>query len=355
MGRHSSLLVRSLGPQGKIIAIDRDRQSLDVAKANLSEMSSQFYDHTVGDTNPARTYRPPRWVRTQVIDPYTMQPARPGLGPPPVQGQQAVFHLASQVAVTHSVENPRHDLEVNLLGTFNLLEALRAQPRGQRPVLIFPSTNKVYGSLRNVPVLEQPRRYAYAGSVQGISESQNLDFYSPYGCSKGAADQYVLDYARIYDLPSVVFRMSCIYGPHQYGTEDQGWVAHFLIFALLNKPLTICGNGKQVRDLLFVDDLIDAYLAAVDRIDRVKGEAFNMGGGIENSLSLLELMDWLNQRCPHPVAHAFSDWRPGDQRIYISDIAKAQEKLGWAPRVKVAEGLERLWNWVQSHRADFLD
>jgi CDP-paratose 2-epimerase len=270
-----------------------------------------------------------------------------------VAEQTVVVHLASQVAVTTSVLAPRPDLEVNLVGTFNVLEAIRLLPEGARPALIFTSTNKVYGRIANLPLSEQGRRYGFTNSTKGVSESQALDFHSPYGCSKGAADQYVRDYARIYGLATVVFRMSCIYGPRQFGTEDQGWVAHLLISALLGKPITIYGDGKQVRDILFVADLLDAFMFAIDRMDRVRGEVFNIGGGPENTISLLELLDWLARRSQTPISRAFSDWRPGDQPVYISDVTKAQQKLNWTPRVTIAEGLEMLWEWIQAHREMF--
>jgi CDP-paratose 2-epimerase len=264
-----------------------------------------------------------------------------------------IFHLAAQVAVTASVADPAEDLDVNVRGTFNVLEAVRALPTANRPALLFTSTNKVYGCMEDISVVEQGQRHEYATAPEGIAESQPLDFHSPYGCSKGAADQYVRDYARIYGLRTVVFRMSCIYGPRQWGTEDQGWVAHFLISAALGRPVTIYGDGKQVRDVLYVDDLVEAFLRAVDGIDSVSGEVFNLGGGPRNTISLLELLDWLATRAPRPVATRFDDWRPGDQRVYVSDVRKARTQLGWEPRVAVTAGLEALWGWVNEHRALF--
>lgn len=267
--------------------------------------------------------------------------------------KDSVFHLAAQVAVTASVADPGEDLDVNVRGTFNVLEAIRALPAANRPALLFTSTNKVYGCMEDVPVVEQGQRHGYAAAPDGIAESQPLDFHSPYGCSKGAADQYVRDYARIYGLRTVVFRMSCIYGPRQWGTEDQGWVAHFLISAALGRPITIYGDGKQVRDILYVDDLVEACLRALERIESVSGEVFNLGGGPQNTISLLELLDWLAVRPSGPVAPRFDDWRPGDQRVYVSDIRKARTRLGWEPRVAVIAGLEALWGWVNEHRALF--
>jgi CDP-paratose 2-epimerase len=271
-----------------------------------------------------------------------------------VAGQTAVFHVAGQVAVTTSVEDPGTDLSINLGGTFAVLEAVRALPPAARPAVLYTSTNKVYGRMEDVPVVAGPRRYAYRDAPEGVPETRPLDFHSPYGCSKGAADQYVRDYARIYGLPTVVFRMSCIYGPGQCGTEDQGWLAHFLISAALGRPVTIYGDGRQVRDVLFVDDLVEAFLAALGRIEAVRGEVFNIGGGPANTLSLLELVEWVRREAGAPLEVRLGDWRPGDQRVYVSDIRKAQERLGWVPRIGVPEGLERLWDWVKRHRDLFL-
>jgi CDP-paratose 2-epimerase len=262
-----------------------------------------------------------------------------------VAGVDVVFHFASQVAVTTSIANPRLDFESNLLSTFNVLEALRLG--APDAALIFTSTNKVYGALDDVPVVDTGERYEY-GAGPGVDESRPLDFHSPYGCSKGAADQYVRDYARVFNLRTVVFRMSCIYGEHQLGSEDQGWVAHFIYCALLGQPVTIFGDGKQVRDILFADDLVEAFLAAYRRIDAVRGDVFNIGGGIRQTLSLRELIRWIQARAPLQVDWARS--RVGDQKIYVSDIAKAAEGLGWTPSINVEAGLERLWAWGASHR-----
>ena len=260
-----------------------------------------------------------------------------------------IVHLAGQVAVTTSVNHPRKDFEDNALGTFNLLEAARLS--GRNPIVLYASTNKVYGGMEDVDVAEGDDSYHYADLVYGIPESRPLDFHSPYGCSKGAGDQYVRDYHRIYDLPTVVLRQSCIYGPRQFGIEDQGWVAWFVIAALLGKPITIYGDGKQVRDVLYVDDLLDAYDAAIDRIDLAAGQVYNVGGGPENTLSIWHqfgpiLESLLGEEIP--VTHA--DWRPGDQRVYVSDIRKAQRELGWQPQVSVQDGIRRLFEWVRAHR-----
>lgn len=265
---------------------------------------------------------------------------------------EAVFHLAAQVAVTTSVADPRTDFEVNALGTFNLLEAARRLRRP--PAIFFTSTNKVYGGLEDVAVVAQPTRWTFRDRPLGIAETQPLDFHSPYGCSKGAADQYMRDYARIYGLRTVVFRMSCIYGPRQFGNEDQGWVAHFLISALLQRPLTIYGDGKQVRDILFVGDLVNAFQAAYARIDQVAGEVFNIGGGPANTLAI-----W-SEFAPHiqrlagrlPPVH-FAEIRPGDQAVYISDTRKAARLLDWTPAVGVEDGIGRLYAWIRENKTLF--
>lgn len=264
-----------------------------------------------------------------------------------VEGVDVIYHLAGQVAVTTSVEDPRDDFEVNAVGTLNVLEAARLSVR--QPIVVFTSTNKVYGGADDVPVIETPSRYAFRDLPHGISESQPLDFHSPYGCSKGAADQYVRDYARIYGLKTVVFRMSCIYGPRQFGNEDQGWVAHFMISAADRRPITIYGNGKQVRDILFVDDLVRAFRLAVEKIDTTAGEVYNIGGGPENTLSVwAEFGDVLAALDGNGVHASYDEWRPGDQPCYVSDIRKAERDMGWAPEVSSGMGLERLWEWVQS-------
>jgi CDP-paratose 2-epimerase len=256
-----------------------------------------------------------------------------------------LVHLASQVAVTTSVTRPREDFESNALGTFNMLEAARLSEH--RPIVLNASTNKVYGGMDNVAVVEGETRYRYRDLPQGIPETKPLDFHSPYGCSKGAGDQYVRDYARIYDLPTVNFRQSCIYGPRQFGVEDQGWVAWFIIAAVLGKPITIYGDGKQVRDVLYVEDLLNAYDAAVAQIDRVTGEIYNIGGGPENMLSVWqEFSPLLERLLGHRIDVSWDDWRPGDQRIYVSDIRKAGRELGWQPEIGVEKGIRRLYEWV---------
>ena len=240
----------------------------------------------------------------------------------------AVLHLAGQVAVTTSVTDPRADFEANALGTLNVLEAVRLAASG-RPALLYSSTNKVYGNLEHVRVVERDGRYAYEDRPNGVSEHEPLDFHSPYGCSKGAGDQYVRDYARIYGLKTVVFRQSCVYGTRQFGIEDQGWVAWFCVAVTTGQPFTIFGDGKQIRDVLWIDDLIDAYRRALERIDEVAGEIFNVGGGPSNTLSLRELVAALSRAFGRPLDPQFADWRPGDQRVFVADIQKARRVLGW--------------------------
>lgn len=264
-----------------------------------------------------------------------------------VRAAEVVYHLAAQVAVTASVADPRHDFMVNALGAFNVLEAVRAA--GHNPVLFFSSTNKVYGGMEGVAVVERDGRYAYGALPRGISEEQTLDFHSPYGCSKGAADQYVRDYARIYNLRTVVFRQSCIYGPRQFGVEDQGWIAHFIIACRRGRPVTIYGDGKQVRDVLYIDDLIAAYDAARAQIDAAAGKIYNIGGGPDNVLSLLDLVALLEQRSGKKVAPQFGPVRPGDQPVYVSDISKAARELGWQPRIGARAGVLRLAEWVDDN------
>ncbi|HEX7070888.1 MAG TPA: NAD-dependent epimerase/dehydratase family protein [Rhodothermales bacterium] len=265
-----------------------------------------------------------------------------------VEEVDVVFHLAAQVAVTTSVVDPREDFDINALGTLNVLEAVRHSSR--RPIVMYSSTNKVYGRM-DVAVVERNGRYAYAAGDVGIPEVQPLDFHSPYGCSKGCGDQYVVDYARTFGLRTVVFRQSCIYGPHQHGMEDQGWIAWFALRCLRNEPVVIYGDGKQVRDVLFVSDLVSAYTWAVAHIDRTAGEVYNIGGGPANTLSLNELIVILEQATCRPLRCSFDDWRPGDQRVFISDVSKAREHFGWEPRVGIEEGISRLLAWLSRSRS----
>jgi CDP-paratose 2-epimerase len=255
-----------------------------------------------------------------------------------------VYHFAAQVAVTTSCQYPAYDLQTNILGTFNVLEAIRNS--SHQPPMVFTSTNKVYGKLPYLYLTSSNERYVMGH--ESVDESQELDFYSPYGCSKGAADAYVLDYARIYNLKTVVFRMSCIYGPHQFGTEDQGWVAHFLIQALQGNPITIYGNGKQVRDILYVDDLVNAFKLVYNQVDGLAGQAFNIGGGYQNSISLNELILLIETLTGEEVNCDYTDWRPGDQKYYVSNTQKFNEMTGWEPTYDINEGLQNLYQWLIS-------
>jgi CDP-paratose 2-epimerase len=263
----------------------------------------------------------------------------------------AVLHLAAQVAVTTSVADPRMDFAVNALGTFNMLDAVRMHC--PEAVFIFASTNKVYGKVAAAQTELRGNRYAYSDRPHGISETEPLDFLSPYGCSKGAADQYALDFARIYGIPATAFRQSCIYGPRQFGVEDQGWVAWFVIAAILGRDVTIFGDGKQVRDVLHVDDLLRAYEAAIRAPDRVAQQAFNVGGGPTHILSLLDLIEMLEARLDRKITLRWGDWRHGDQQAYVSDIRKLESALGWKPEVSVSKGVGQLIDWVAQNRHVF--
>ncbi|WP_458759591.1 NAD-dependent epimerase/dehydratase family protein [Afipia sp. TerB] len=273
-----------------------------------------------------------------------------------VRESRAVLHLAAQVAVTDSMTDPAGDFEINARGTLNVLEAVRLH--NPSAPLLFASTNKVYGRLiDDSQITRSGQRYVPTGEsppADGISENAPLDFYSPYGCSKGTADQYVRDYARVFGLQTVVMRMSCIYGPRQFGTEDQGWIAHFLLSAIGGNPLTIYGDGYQVRDALHVSDAVDAWLAALDHISLVRGRVFNLGGGLGNSISLLELIDHITELTGHKVTYSFTDWRPGDQPWYVTDTRALLMALGWQPKVPVHEGLRSLHQWLESRFASSL-
>ena len=293
-----------------------------------------------------------RWLRethgdrvtieiSDVRDPFAVQRAVAGAG--------MVFHFAAQVAVTTSLDDPAHDFEVNARGTLNVLEAVRAQD--EPPPLVFTSTNKVYGGMEDVTLRLCGQRYAPCEAElcrRGFGEARPLDFHSPYGSSKGAADQYVLDYARSYGLRTAVFRMSCIYGPHQFGTEDQGWVAHFLLRAAEERPITLYGDGKQVRDILYVEDLVRAFHLAERHIGEISGQAFNMGGGPANTISLLELLDLIEKLHGQRPEVLFEDWRTGDQRYYVSDFRKFEAATGWRPRVNVRQGVSNLYRWLNA-------
>jgi CDP-paratose 2-epimerase len=261
-----------------------------------------------------------------------------------------VYHFAAQVAVTTSVSDPRLDFEVNLMGTFNVLEAIRKH--GRRPFLLYTSTNKVYGEMASHRVAMKGTRWEYE-KVHGISEDQPLDLHSPYGCSKGAADQYVRDYSRIYDIPSVVFRMSCIAGARQFGNEDQGWVAHFLYSALSETPLVIFGDGRQVRDVLSVDDLVRAIECVREKQDVTAGQIYNIGGGPRNTTSLLELVDRIEDLTGRRLKYQYAKPRPGDQLVYVTDIAKMKRDTGWEPALNVQQTLSRIYEFWKRNREIF--
>jgi CDP-paratose 2-epimerase len=265
-------------------------------------------------------------------------------------GSQMVIHLAAQVAVTTSLDQPLTDFAVNAEGTVKLLEEVRRLENP--PFLLFTSTNKVYGSLADLPLRRFGKRWLPAEArvrVRGLAEDRPLQFRTPYGCSKGAADQYVLDYAHSYGLPAVVFRMSCIYGPHQHGTEDQGWVAHFAIRALQGRPITVYGDGAQVRDLLFVNDLVEAVLLARDHVDTIGGNAFNIGGGVENAVGVAEVLELIGELAGRPPRVSFAQERPGDQRYYVADTTRFRQATGWTTTVDPQDGIERLFGWLE-HR-----
>jgi CDP-paratose 2-epimerase len=265
------------------------------------------------------------------------------------RGAEVIVHLAGQVAVTTSVTDPRQDFESNALGTFNVVEAARLS--GRQPIVLYASTNKVYGGMEDVALVEQPTRWRYRDLVNGCPETQPLDFHSPYGNSKGCGDQYVRDYARIYGLPTVVLRQSCIYGPRQFGIEDQGWVAWFIIAAMTGRPLTIYGDGKQVRDVLHVYDLLDAYDLAVEKIEAASGQVYNLGGGPENVMSVwAEFGPRLEQLLGESIEVARGGWRPGDQRVFYADITKAERELGWKPKIGVEQGVKMLFDWVMENK-----
>jgi CDP-paratose 2-epimerase len=271
-----------------------------------------------------------------------------------VRHASKVFHFAAQVAVTTSLVEPLEDFEINGRGTLNLLEALRGLD--EPPPLIYTSTNKVYGEMKDVGLCVSDGRYEPEEKLlreHGFSEKRPLHFHSPYGCSKGCAEQYVLDYARTFGMPALVFRMSCIYGLHQFGTEDQGWVAHFLIRALEDKPITIYGDGRQVRDILFVEDLVNAFLLAHKNMERLSGQAFNIGGSAANTISLLELLDLIAELKGEKPQVTFDEWRPADQQYYVSDIRKFSAATGWSPKVYVREGVRRLYEWLAETRDTF--
>jgi CDP-paratose 2-epimerase len=314
----SNLSRRLLSGGHDVIALDSVRR--EGVRQNLHWLQSLGGDHF-------------RFVEGDVRDFETVQKA--------MRDVSVVFHLAAQVAVTTSLTDPRDDFTTNALGTFNVLEAARQLK--PLPAVLYTSTNKVYGEIEHVRIAERDTRYVFENLPYGVPESCPLDFYSPYGCSKGAADQYVRDCHRIFGLPTVVLRMSCIYGPRQFGNEDQGWVAHFALTTMRGGRLTIYGDGKQVRDILYVDDLVDLMLVAVQNINRTAGQVYNVGGGPANTISVwAEFRELLAKRSGRLPSVSFDQTRFGDQKVYITDIRKLREQLNWAPKVGVEEGVRRL-------------
>jgi CDP-paratose 2-epimerase len=265
-----------------------------------------------------------------------------------VQSATEIYHFAAQVAVTSSISDPREDFDVNALGTLNILEAARSS--GRQPFILFTSTNKVYGNLSEKPLVHAAKHYASVDG-KGVAEDQPLDFYSPYGCSKGTADQYVHDYSRMFALPTVVFRMSCIAGPWQMGNEDQGWVAHFLYSALEDRPLTLYGDGCQVRDVLAVEDLVEAFERARAKMEKTAGQIYNVGGGMKNAASLLEVIELIEQATGKRLRYTSARARPGDQLFYVTDFQKLSRHTGWKPRLGLAEIVDRIYRWWRDERA----
>ncbi|MFC1454925.1 SDR family NAD(P)-dependent oxidoreductase [Candidatus Undinarchaeota archaeon] len=263
----------------------------------------------------------------------------------------AIYHTAGQTAVTTSVSNPRQDFEINALGTFNVLEAARKSEKD--PVVIYTSTNKVYGDLEDVKIAEREKRYEFEELVNGVPSERPIEPHTPYGCSKATGDSYCLDYNRIYGLKTVVFRMSCIYGTRQFGCIDQGWVAHFITSYINKNPLTIFGDGKQIRDVLFVDDLVNAFIAATENIDKTAGQPYAIGGGAKNTMSLIELVKYIEERGNRPFDLSYDEWRPSDQKVYYSDVSKAKKDFGWEPKIDPKEGVNLLYSWIEKNKELF--
>lgn len=263
-----------------------------------------------------------------------------------IKNQDVIFHLAAQTAVTNSIRSPMDDFEVNTIGAINLLEGIRKY--NPESTILYASTNKVYGGMEHLKYGQTKSRFTFLEKKfkGGINESFPLDFNSPYACSKGSADQYFLSYAKIYDLNTTVFRQSCIYGQGQFGDENQGWVMYFFKKILQGKEINIYGNGKQVRDILYIDDLIDAYLQAVNKINKIKGNVYNIGGGSKNTVSLIELIKIIEKKIKKQSHYSFKESRPGDQKIFFSDNKKAYQELGWKPKIGIDQGLDKLYKWA---------
>ena len=315
-----------------------------------ARLMNEGHDVTVFD-NLSRKGTPQnlKWLKDQGEVNFIQGDVRDAAGlASAAKGHNAIYHLAAQVAVTTSVSDPREDFEINALGTFNMLEAARLS--GMKPVIVYASTNKVYGGMEDIEVVEDKTRWRYKDLPMGLPETYPLDFHSPYGCSKGAGDQYVRDYARMYDLPTVVFRQSCIYGTRQFGVEDQGFLAHFVIATAKKQVINIYGDGRQVRDMLWIDDLLAAYHNALMNPEKVAGKIYNIGGGPLFTLSIWEdVKPLLEELSGRKIETKYGDWRPGDQKVYVSDIRKAHDELNWQPQIPPHEGLKRLWEWVSAN------
>ncbi|MFA4975335.1 MAG: GDP-mannose 4,6-dehydratase [Candidatus Paceibacterota bacterium] len=258
-----------------------------------------------------------------------------------------ILHLAAQTTVTGSIINPKEDFEINALGTFNVLEAMRSG--APKASLIYSSTNKVMGELADIPIREEKSKYVFK-NIKGISEKQPLDFCSPYGCSKGCGDQYVLDYARIYKLNTIVFRQSCIYGSRQFGIEGQGWLAWFISSLVFNHPLTLYGNGKQVRDVLHIDDLVNAFDLAFKNIKKTRGKAYTIGGGLKSAVSILEFFEILKSISGKKFGYKLKPWRLADQKVYISDISSAKKDFNWVPCITPKQGIKTMYEWILQNK-----
>lgn len=259
-----------------------------------------------------------------------------------------IINCAAQVAVTTSIDDPQLDFDTNVIGSFNILEAARKSKKN--PILFFSSTNKVYGSLDNEKYIEKQSRYELKSKINGINENQILDFCTPYGCSKGSMDQYFLDYSKSFGLRTIVFRKSCIYGTNQYGVEDQGWISWFAIAHLIkNKTINVYGNGKQLRDILFIDDLILAYELCIKKIDKTSGKVFNIGGGKQNTISVIEAIDKINRFSNKKINFNYSEERIGDQKAYVSDISKINKLTGWKPKVNIENGFKKMVDWIKKN------
>lgn len=307
----------------------------------FDNLSRTGVTHNINWLRSLAEHRRLDFVKGDVRDMRTVQQA--------VADVSEIYHFAAQVAVTTSISDPTTDFDINATGTFHVLEAARRARN--KPFILYTSTNKVYGALKRLSVEVEGTHYrASVRGFRGVDEKEPLDFHSPYGCSKGTADQYVHDYARIYDLPTVVFRMSCIAGPRQFGNEDQGWVAHFLYSALKGKPINVYGDGYQVRDILHVHDLLDAMIATRRDVDRTRGQVFNLGGGMERAVSVTEMLRTIERKAGKPLRLCHSRVRPGDQPLYIANTSKLEQYTGWHAHRSITQVLEAIYEfWLRNY------